>query len=128
MTGGSARIYHGVKKRSNAQLVVLKPYLRIDAKLEDALLRVDDPVMFDLREAYSAVYHRFLALDRADRPAIRGQLEGPISFGFNITGSSLWSALVAQSTEWPACRGKNIGHDPITGIEACAMQTLTAEK
>ena len=40
--------------------------------------------MFDISETSSAVYHRFLALDLADRPAIRGQLEGPISFGFNI--------------------------------------------
>jgi hypothetical protein len=40
--------------------------------------------MFDISETYSAVYHRFLSLDLADRPAIRGQLEGPISFGFNI--------------------------------------------
>jgi hypothetical protein len=30
------------------------------------------------------VYHQFLSLDLSDRPAIRGQLEGPISFGFNI--------------------------------------------
>ena len=30
------------------------------------------------------MYHRFLALNLKDRPAIRGQLEGPISFGFNI--------------------------------------------
>ncbi len=53
-------------------------------ELEDALLRFDEPAMFDISETYSAVYHRFLALDLADRPAIRGQLEGPISFGFNI--------------------------------------------
>jgi hypothetical protein len=44
----------------------------------------DDPAFFDVSETYSAVYHRFLALDLKDRPAIRGQLEGPISFGFNI--------------------------------------------
>ncbi len=30
------------------------------------------------------LYHRFLAMDFSDRPAIRGQLEGPVSFGFNI--------------------------------------------
>jgi hypothetical protein len=53
-------------------------------ELEEALLRFDDPTYFDVSEAYSAVYHRFLALDLKDRPAIRGQLEGPISFGFNI--------------------------------------------
>jgi hypothetical protein len=53
-------------------------------ELEEALLRFDDPAWFDVSETYSAVYHRFLALDLADRPAIRGQLEGPVSFGFNI--------------------------------------------
>ncbi|GAB6909527.1 hypothetical protein JCM12296A_53720 [Desulfosarcina cetonica] len=53
-------------------------------ELETALEHFDDPTMFDVSETYSAVYHRFLALDLADRPAIRGQLEGPISFGFNI--------------------------------------------
>ncbi|MBL0715541.1 MAG: hypothetical protein JJV98_17770 [Desulfosarcina sp.] len=53
-------------------------------EFEETLLRFDDPDYFDISETYSAVYHRFLALDLADRPAIRGQLEGPISFGFNI--------------------------------------------
>ena len=53
-------------------------------ELEEALSRFDDPTYFDVSEAYSAVYHQFLALDLKDRPAIRGQMEGPISFGFNI--------------------------------------------
>ncbi len=53
-------------------------------ELEDVLARFDDPEIFDIGQTYSAVYHRFLALDLADRPAIRGQLEGPISFGFNV--------------------------------------------
>ncbi|MFZ0132336.1 MAG: hypothetical protein WAK95_07325 [Desulfobacterales bacterium] len=53
-------------------------------ELEEALLRFEDPTFFDVSETYSAVYHRFLALDLKDRPAIRGQLEGPVSFGFNI--------------------------------------------
>lgn len=53
-------------------------------EVEAALLQFDDPTYFDVSETYSAVYHRFLALELADRPAIRGQLEGPISFGFNI--------------------------------------------
>ena len=30
------------------------------------------------------VYHKFLEMDLSDRPAIRGQLEGPISFGLNV--------------------------------------------
>jgi hypothetical protein len=53
-------------------------------ELEEALLHLEDPDYFDISETYSAVYHRFLALDLSDRPAIRGQLEGPISFGFNV--------------------------------------------
>ena len=53
-------------------------------ELEDVLARFDNPEIFDISQTYSAVYHRFLALDLADRPAIRGQLEGPISFGFNV--------------------------------------------
>jgi len=53
-------------------------------ELEAALLRFDDPTFFDISETYSAVYHRFLAMDLKDRAAIRGQLEGPISFGFNV--------------------------------------------
>jgi len=53
-------------------------------EIEAALLQIDNPALFDVSKTYSAVYHRFLELDLADRPAIRGQLEGPISFGFNI--------------------------------------------
>ncbi len=53
-------------------------------ELENVLARFDDPEIFDISRTYSAVYHRFLELDLADRPAIRGQLEGPISFGFNV--------------------------------------------
>lgn len=53
-------------------------------ELEEALIRFDDPAYLDVSEAYSVVYHEFLALDLKDRPAIRGQLEGPVSFGLNI--------------------------------------------
>jgi len=53
-------------------------------ELEEAMTHFDDPGFFDVSETYSAVYHRFLASDLADRPAIRGQLEGPVSFGFNV--------------------------------------------
>lgn len=53
-------------------------------ELEGVLTRFDDPALFDISTTYSAVYHRFLELDLFKRPAIRGQLEGPISFGFNV--------------------------------------------
>ncbi len=44
----------------------------------------EEPDYFDVSKTYSVVYHHFLDLDLSDRPAIRGQLEGPVSFGFNI--------------------------------------------
>ena len=54
------------------------------AELEETLTHFEEPEYFDVSETYSVVYSRFLALDFSDRPAIRGQLEGPISFGFNV--------------------------------------------
>ena len=44
-------------------------------ELEDTLSHFEEPAYFDISERYSDVYHRFLALDLSDRPAIRGQLE-----------------------------------------------------
>ena len=54
------------------------------AELEEAMAHFDEPEYFDISDTYSAVYRRFLELDLSKRPAIRGQLEGPISFGFNV--------------------------------------------
>ena len=54
------------------------------AQLEEALGRFEEPEFFDISPDYSVVYHKFLDLDLAGRPAIRGQLEGPISFGLNV--------------------------------------------
>ncbi|MFO7665991.1 MAG: hypothetical protein R6V76_05180 [Desulfobacterales bacterium] len=53
-------------------------------EFDETMSHFDDPEYFDISRTYSEVYHRFLSLDLSDRPAIRGQLEGPISFGFNI--------------------------------------------
>ena len=54
------------------------------AEFETAMGQFDNPEFFDISPEYSQVYHRFLELDLCDRPAIRGQLEGPISFGMNV--------------------------------------------
>jgi len=54
------------------------------AEVEECLAHFEEPAYFDVSDEYSAVYSRFLALDLADRPAIRGQMEGPVSFGFNV--------------------------------------------
>ncbi len=57
-----------------------KFYEELPAMLE----RWDDLDYFDISPAYSVVYHRFLELDLSRYPAIRGQLEGPVSFGMKI--------------------------------------------
>jgi hypothetical protein len=54
------------------------------SEVEEALNHFDDPEYFDISDTYSVVYRRFLELDLSERPAIRGQLEGPISFGFYV--------------------------------------------
>ena len=53
-------------------------------EFEETMSHFEDPGYFDVSDTFSAVYPRFLGLDLADRPAIRGQLEGPVSFGFNV--------------------------------------------
>jgi hypothetical protein len=53
-------------------------------ELEETLAHDLDADYFDISETYSSVYRRFLAGDLSGYPAIRGQLEGPISFGFNV--------------------------------------------
>jgi hypothetical protein len=53
-------------------------------ELEETLIHFEEPEYFDISRDYSTVYHGFLEMDLSDRPAIRGQLEGPISFGLNV--------------------------------------------
>ncbi len=53
-------------------------------EFEAVLARLEDPDYLDISTQYSVVYHRFLNLDLSEKAAIRGQLEGPISLGFNV--------------------------------------------
>lgn len=53
-------------------------------EIEQAAAHFENPEYFDISTEYSAVYQRFLAFDFADRQAIRGQIEGPVSLGMNI--------------------------------------------
>ncbi len=53
-------------------------------EFEETMSHFEDLEYFDVSPVYSSVYHKFLDLDLRDRPGIRGQLEGPVSFGFNV--------------------------------------------
>jgi len=53
-------------------------------EVEETMVHFEEPQYFDISKTYSVVYHRFLSMNFSGLPAIRGQLEGPISFGFNV--------------------------------------------
>ena len=57
---------------------------RFNDELDAYLQNMEDTATFGLTEEYAAVYHRFLAEDLAGCAAIRGQLIGPVSFGFKV--------------------------------------------
>jgi len=57
---------------------------RFYAELENALINMENDDFFRMSPQYSATYHQFLARDLSQYPAIRGQLEGPVSFGLNV--------------------------------------------
>jgi hypothetical protein len=46
--------------------------------------KMAEPETFALSQQYSKVYHSFLAKDLSAYPAIRGQVTGPVSFGFRV--------------------------------------------
>lgn len=54
------------------------------AEFEETMTHFNEPEYFDITTAYSTVYHKFLSMDLSLRPAVRGQLEGPVSFGLNV--------------------------------------------
>ncbi len=53
-------------------------------ELPEMLDHWEELAYFDISPTYSVVYHRFLEMDLSSYPAIRGQLEGPVSFGMKI--------------------------------------------
>ncbi len=61
---------------------------RFDEELGVFSERMEDPDLYRLSPEYSAVYHEFLRRDLSGYVAIRGQVEGPVSFGFNVEDES----------------------------------------
>jgi hypothetical protein len=54
---------------------------------------MEDPEAFTLSERYSVVYHRFLQEQLSNYVAIRGQLIGPVSFGFRVVDENSRSII-----------------------------------
>ena len=57
---------------------------RFEQELRDYSQEMEHTGTFALSQEYSAVYHEFLNKDLQGYHAIRGQLIGPVSFGFNV--------------------------------------------
>ncbi|MHB8910800.1 MAG: uroporphyrinogen decarboxylase/cobalamine-independent methonine synthase family protein [Syntrophales bacterium] len=53
-------------------------------ELENALLNLENEDFFRISPQFSGTYHRFLSQDLSTYVSIRGQLEGPVSFGLNV--------------------------------------------
>ena len=57
---------------------------RFEDELLDYSVKIDGAEAFTLTPEYSVVYHQFLDKDLQGYHAIRGQIIGPVSFGFNV--------------------------------------------
>lgn len=57
---------------------------RFEQELWEYSEKIDDARTFALGPKYSVVYHKFLERDFQGYYAIRGQVTGPVSFGFNV--------------------------------------------
>ena len=58
---------------------------KFEEELGDYSQRMAEPGTFALIQRYSVTYHQFLAKNLQAYPAIRGQVTGPVSFGFRVT-------------------------------------------
>jgi hypothetical protein len=57
---------------------------RFDIELAEYSKQMADPSTYTLHKQYSSVYHQFLSQDLSKYAAIRGQVIGPVSFGFKV--------------------------------------------
>lgn len=57
---------------------------KFEEQLVDYSVRMSDPATFSLSEDYSVIYHRFLDEDLQKYTAVRGQVIGPVSYGFKV--------------------------------------------
>ncbi|MDH4268946.1 MAG: hypothetical protein OEV52_01390 [Dehalococcoidia bacterium] len=62
---------------------------RFDQELDAYFVKMDVPETFALTAQYSAVFHKFLSGELQGYKAIRGQVTGPVSFGFKVLDENL---------------------------------------
>ena len=57
---------------------------RFEEELNDYFTKMEHPETYALTQEYSKVFKRFLSKDLKGYKAIRGQITGPVSFGFKV--------------------------------------------
>jgi hypothetical protein len=62
---------------------------RFEQELDGYFLRMDDPETLALSAEYSVVFREFLSKELQGYKAIRGQVIGPVSFGFKVLDENL---------------------------------------
>ena len=62
---------------------------RFEQELDEYFVKMDAPEAFALTTKYSAVFHRFLSRELQGYRGIRGQVIGPVSFGFKVLDENL---------------------------------------
>jgi hypothetical protein len=62
---------------------------RFERELDAYFAKMDVPETFALTTQYSAVFRKFLSRELQDYRAIRGQVTGPVSFGFKVLDENL---------------------------------------
>lgn len=62
---------------------------RFHAELDYYFSVMEEQRTYELTDKYSAVFQKFLSLDLSEYYAIRGQITGPVSFGFKILDEEL---------------------------------------
>ena len=83
MYAQSSQNFPGIVVEPDNQRVIFTNSV-FEEELTSYSRKLGEPETFTLSEGYSAVYHRFLAQDLNGYHAVRGQLTGPISFGFKV--------------------------------------------
>ncbi len=62
---------------------------RFQEELEDYFTKMEHPETYALTQEYSRVFKRFLSRELRSYKAIRGQITGPVSFGFKVLDENL---------------------------------------
>ncbi len=62
---------------------------RFKAEVDEYFAKMEDPETYVLTQKYSRVFKKFLSKDLQGYKAIRGQVTGPVSFGFKVLDETL---------------------------------------